>query len=95
MITITFNAFSFLQKKLKKQNIEFSNPALKIPEGITPNMLLLQYNLTGNDVEAVMINGKASSFDTVIKDQDRVALVPPGMPGPYRVLLGFVPLAKK
>lgn len=42
-------------------------------------------------IEIVFVNGKAGPFnaDCLIKPGDRVAYVPPGTPGPYRVLLGF------
>jgi sulfur carrier protein ThiS len=90
MITITFNAFSFLQKKLKEKNIEFSNVKLKIPEGITARDLIKILTLDMSDVEAVFVNGKVVLFDTVIQDNDRLAFIPYGMPGPYRVFLGFL-----
>jgi molybdopterin converting factor small subunit len=89
MPTITFNAFSFLQKKLKEKNIEFANVKLEIASGSNARDLLSQMGLTNEDVEVVFINGKVSPFDTIINDGDRVAFVPPGTPGPYRVFLGF------
>lgn len=57
--------------------------------------LILKVRLTPEEVEAVFINGKVSAFDTILQDNDRVALVPPGTPGPYRVLLGFVNKKRK
>jgi len=91
MISITFNAFSFLQKKLKQRNCEFSNPDLKIEPGTTIEQLILKFHLKKDEVEAVFVNGKVViDFDTVINDQDRVAFIPPGTPGPYRVMLGFL-----
>ncbi len=89
MPTITFNAFSFLQKKLKKKNIEYANAIMEIADGMSANDLLSQIGLSKIDVEVVFINGKVAPFDTLIKDGDRVAFVPHGTPGPYRVFLGF------
>jgi sulfur carrier protein ThiS len=89
MPVITFNAFSFLQKKLKEKHIEYSNVTMKLESGITAKDLIQQVQLTPEDVEVVLINGKVAAIDTIIQDKDRVALVPPGTPGPYRVLLGF------
>ncbi len=41
-------------------------------------------------VEVIFVNGKATSPEAAtIAGGDRVALAPPGVPGPYRVLLGF------
>ena len=89
MPEITFNAFSFLQKKLKAKQIEHSNVNMTIKQGSCAKDLINQVQLSRNDVEVVFINGKVASLDTIIQNNDRVALVPHGTPGPYRVLLGF------
>ncbi len=89
MPVITFNAFSFLQKKLKKNHIEYSNVSMIVDEGTRTVDLLKKINLKPEDIEVVFINGKVASIDTIIEDNDRVALIPPGTPGPYRALLGF------
>lgn len=86
---ITFNAFSFLQKKLKQKNIAYSNVTMNLAEGTRVSDLIVGLGLVPSDVEVVFINGRVSSTNTRIADQDRVALVPHGTPGPYRVLLGF------
>jgi molybdopterin converting factor small subunit len=89
MPTITFNAFSFLQKKLTQKNLPCTNVSLSISEGMTAEMLMEQMHLTRDDVEVVFVNGRVQPLSTVLRDQDRVAFVPHGTPGPYRVLLGF------
>ncbi|MBU1341125.1 MAG: MoaD/ThiS family protein [Proteobacteria bacterium] len=89
MPVITFNAFSFLQKKLKEKNLEYSNVTMTLKPGTQAKDLIRQVQLASEDVEVVFINGKVAPFDTIIQNNDRVALVPPGTPGPYRVLLGF------
>jgi len=89
MIEITFNAFSFLQKKLKAKHIEYSNVTMTIKEGSCAMDIISQVQLSREDVEVVFINGKVAPLNTIIQDNDRVALVPHGTPGPYRVLLGF------
>jgi len=89
MPTITFNAFSFLQKKLKEKSIACSNVQLDIEPGTSAADVIRQVQLETDEVEVVFVNGKVAPFDTILKDRDRLALVPPGTPGPYRVLLGF------
>ncbi len=89
MPEITFNAFSFLQKKLKAKQIEYSNVSMTVKPESCANDLISQVQLTLEDVEVVFINGKVAPLNTIIQNNDRVALVPPGTPGPYRVLLGF------
>lgn len=90
MATIIFNAFSFLQKKLKAKNYEYANAKINIPEGCTVKALITDMGLDTEDVEGVFINGKIKPIDSILCDGDRVALIPPGTPGPYRVLLGIV-----
>ena len=88
MITITLNAFNFVREKLKEQNIPFLNAPVTLPDNFTPQMLLDKYHLDEHDVEFVFINGKVHPKNTPLKSGDRLALVPPGTPGSYRLLLG-------
>jgi len=88
MIQITFNAFSFLRENLKKQNIPYINNLMELPDDYTPNALIKDLGYKDAEVEFVFINGKVLPKETVLKDGDRVALVPPGTPGSYRLMLG-------
>ena len=74
---------------MKKRNQPFSNVKMTIDEGTTAKDVIRLVGLEASQVEVVFINGKVSPQDTVLTENDRVALVPPGTPGPYRVLLGF------
>jgi len=94
MIKITFNAFSFLREHLKKQNIPFLNHPMELPENYTPNDLINKLGYKEGKVEFVFINGKVHPKDTILKDGDRVALVPPGTPGSYRLILGAKEIKK-
>ena len=89
MPTITFNAFSFLQKKLKANNIPFSNVAMEIDDNASVMDIVTRVGLSDDEVEVAFVNGRVKPLTTKISAGDRVALVPPGTPGPYRVLLGF------
>ncbi len=91
MITITFNAFSFIREKLKKQGItEYVNAKVDIKDECDFNHLIENIlHLQEGDVEAVFLNGKVVDKSTVLKDGDRIALVPPGTPGSYRLQLGM------
>ncbi|MEG6584741.1 MoaD/ThiS family protein [Dendrosporobacter sp. 1207_IL3150] len=63
----------------------------ELEEKISGEELLLRLNITKDKVEILFINGKVFlPCQAEIIPGDRVALVPPGTPGPYRVLLGFV-----
>lgn len=89
MIKITFNAFSFLRKKLKEQNIPYVNAIMELPENYTPNHIIKKFGYDKNEVEAVFINGKVMPKETILKNGDRLALLPPGTPGCYRLILGI------
>ncbi len=91
MVTINFNAFSFLKTKLKELGVkEFSAP-MEIEEGMSVNDLVRKLGLEDKDVEAVFINHKILPKDTILKDGDRVALVPPGgVPNHVRAYVGAV-----
>jgi len=87
--TICFKAFSFLQPKLNSLGLPHCDESMEIMPGETVAGLLQRLNLAPEEVEAVFINGRVSPLSTVLEHGDRVALVPPGTPGPYRVLLGI------
>lgn len=89
MATICFKAFSFLQSKLKAAGIESFNECMEIPEGRNVADVVKGLGLDETQVEAAFVNGRVSHFSTILKNGDRLALVPPGTPGPYRVLLGI------
>ncbi len=87
---INFNAFSFLQQKLSENGFAFYNVEMELAENSTINDLFCHLRLLKEDVEGVFVNGKIAPFDTVLHNGDRVGLLPPGTPGPYRVMLGIV-----
>ena len=49
-----------------------------------------RFELQEEKIEAVFRNGLIQSLDKKVFPGDRVAFVPCGTPGPYRVLLGMV-----
>ena len=52
--------------------------------------LLAMLDIPSEKVEVIFVNGKAfNPAMVVVAGGDRVALVSPGVPGPYRALLGF------
>ena len=92
MIEITFNAFSFLNAKLKERGISCGNKPMEVEEGINVEQLILNLGLEQSEVEAVFINHKILSKSTILKDGDRVALVPPGgVPNHIRAYVGAKP----
>ncbi|MCG8400989.1 MAG: MoaD/ThiS family protein [Firmicutes bacterium] len=52
--------------------------------------LAAMMELPGEKIETVFVNGRAGPLSRTISPGDRVAFVPPGTPGPYRVILGLI-----
>lgn len=86
---IELRAFMGLADLFRQRN--WPSPlAVGIPGEVTGAELLVMLDIPPEKVEVVFVNGKAFNPSmAVLTGGDRVALVPPGAPGPYRVLLGF------
>jgi len=69
----------------------WGNPrALEVESDITGKELLAALGVDREDVESLIVNRRAAPVDgAVLRPGDRVALVPPGAPGPHRLLLGL------
>jgi hypothetical protein len=89
MATIEVRAFMGLARTFRERG--WSSPrTIDIQGEISGEDLLAALDLQRGMVEVIFVNGKAHPpDDTMVRGGDRVALAPPGVPGPYRVLLGF------
>ncbi len=86
---ITFNAFSFLKATLEKKGVICGNKVMELSENITILELIESVDLKDEEVEAIFVNHKLSPKDTILKEGDRVALVPPGgIPNHVRAYVG-------
>ncbi len=86
---VEVRAFSFLKELFDRRG--WSSPLRVAVEGeCTAAQLAEKLALPRKSIETVFINGMAGSLDRVVQPGDRVAFVPPGTPGPYRVILGMV-----
>ena len=91
--------------KKKKKTIEIRgflhlDKAFRKKYGAPPFYYNLESTITGlelakilevnpKEIEVIFVNGFVQSLDYQIHPGDRVAFLPPGCPGPYRVALGF------
>lgn len=90
--TIEIRAFSFLKSTFDERGWDFPYN-FTLEEPCTPRELARQLDLPEDKIEAVFVNGLVQRLDEgLVKAGDRVAFVPPGTPGPYRVYLGMVKL---
>lgn len=86
---IEIRFFMFLTDLCKERG--WTSPMQMTIDGmISGPDLLAKLDIEPNRVEVLLVNGKAFWPSAAkIQPGDRVALLPPGTPGPYRVLLGF------
>lgn len=87
--TIEIRAFMGLSDLFRERGWSFPKE-VSVQDGMSGDDLLDLLDIPKDSVEVVFVNGKASKpAQAVVHPGDRVALAPPGVPGPYRVLLGF------
>lgn len=86
--TIEVRAFIQLSAIFKKKNWPIPL-ILELEEPISGTALAEKLEIPLNEIEIIFINGLAQSMSDLIQPGDRVAFVPPGCPGPYRIHLGF------
>jgi len=86
--TIEIRGFLKLDAFLKK-NYGGLPLILDLEEPISGVDLANQLNIPLEDIEVIFINGFVESVEAMIHPGDRMAFLPPGCPGPYRIALGF------
>lgn len=87
--TIELHAFMGMADLFRQR--QWPNPyCFPLDDTVAGPDLLDRLSIPGDEVEVMFVNRKAFAADcAVIHPGDRVALVPPGVPGPHRFLLGF------
>lgn len=75
---------AFLRKKYGSMPI-----IIDLEEPIRGTELAEKMGVSWEDVEVIFVNGFVQAIDYVIHPGDRVAFLPPGCPGPYRIAMGF------
>jgi hypothetical protein len=90
MRVVTVRLFGFLRSLMRERGLP-DYYEREIPgEGSTGSEIAAELRLPEERIEAVFRNGNVQRLDARIFPGDRVAFVPYGTPGPYRVLLGMV-----
>jgi molybdopterin converting factor small subunit len=87
--TIEVRVFGSLTEIFEKKNraIPF---IMDLCEPILGSDLAGKLEIPRDTIEVIIVNGVVQALNHSIQPGDRVAFVPPGTPGPYRVLLGFI-----
>ena len=87
---VNIRLFGFLRSFMKERGLPDYFDETVPPEGKSGLEVATELGLPADNIEAVFRNGLIQQLDEKIYPGDRVAFVPSGMPGPYRVLLGMV-----
>ena len=87
---VNIRLFGFLRSFMKERGLPDRFDETLPPEGKSGLEMAEELGLPAEKIEAVFINGLIRQLDAKIYPGDRVAFVPSGTPGPYRVLLGMV-----
>lgn len=87
--TIEVQGYMWLADLFRERG--WTNPLRLELDGETPGPQLLErLGIPADRVEVAIVNHKACAIDAAaVRPGDRIALVPPGVPGPHRLLLGF------
>lgn len=62
---------------------------MDLDQPIIGTELAEKMGVSWEEVEVIFVNGFVQALDYVIEPGDRVAFLPPGCPGPYRIAMGF------
>ena len=93
MATVEVHAFGKLYFLFKDRNLP--NPLLYDLEApLTADQLREKLDIPAENVEVVYINRLLKPLSTTLKDGDRVAFIPPGVPTIHRFNLGFYDVKK-
>ncbi|OPX90569.1 MAG: hypothetical protein A4E53_00961 [Pelotomaculum sp. PtaB.Bin104] len=86
---VEVRGFSFIKELLDQRGMPFPF-YVDLTEECTAGELSDRLAIPRELIEAVFINGVVKRLSDTIKPGDRVAFLPPGTPGPYRVVLGII-----
>lgn len=86
---IKLKAFSTLRPHLKSRHIGYLGEPFSCPDGSNAAQLIEILGFLPKEVEGVFVNHVVVPKTTQLREGDQVALIPPGTPGSYRLILGI------
>ena len=86
----TIEVRGFLHLDVFVRKIQGKMPLiLELDAPLTGRELAKKLDISPDEVEVIFVNGFVQDLDYTINPGDRMAFLPPGCPGPYRIALGF------
>ena len=86
---VTVRMFGVLHSLRRSRGLATTVELELPPEGRTAREIALDLELPLDRIEAVFCNHRTYELDHRVHPGDRVAFVPPGVPGPHRFFLGI------
>lgn len=87
--TISIRIFGFLRKYMDEQGLPYALEKEIDLKGKAACDIALELGIPPKEVEGVFVNGSIENIYDPVFPGDRVAFLPYGTPGPYRVFLGM------
>ena len=81
--------FGFLRSYMDKQGLLYTFDKDINPKGETAYDIAVGLHIPPEEIEGVFMNGSIKNIYDSVFPGDRVAFLPYGTPGPYRVFLGM------
>ncbi len=87
--SVSIRVFGFLRRYMDEQGLSYAFDKDINPKGETAYNIAVELHIPPEEIEAVFVNGKVKNIHDSVFPGDRVAFLPYGTPGPYRVFLGI------
>ena len=87
--SISIRVFGFLRRHMDEQGLSYAFDKDIDPKGETAHDIAMELHIPPEEIEGVFLNGGVKNIYDSVFPGDRVAFLPYGTPGPYRVFLGM------
>ena len=87
--SISIRVFSFLRHYMDAQGFSYAFDKDIDPKGETAYDIAVELHIPPEEIEGVFLNGSVKNIYDSVFPGDRVAFLPYGTPGPYRIFLGM------
>ncbi|MBT9437580.1 MAG: MoaD/ThiS family protein [Desulfobacterales bacterium] len=87
--SISIRIFGFLRRYMDTQGFSYAFDKDIDPKGEPAYEIAVELHIPPKEIEAVFVNGSVKNIYDSVFPGDRVAFIPYGTPGPYRVFLGM------
>ncbi len=87
--SISIRVFGFLRRYMDEYGLSYAFDKDINPKGETAYNIAVELHIPPEEIEAVFVNGSVKNIYDSVFPCDRVAFLPYGTPGPYRVFLGM------